>query len=94
MPSSKVEQYLQLIDKVKDLIAQHNGEPKTLFLQEMLVGVLKFYDTPLDVLDVKILNRAIKELRYAFQVFHPYRHCPKVSILGQLERPQKTLIFN
>ncbi len=82
MPSSKVEQYLQLIDKVKDLIAQHNGEPKTLFLQEMLVGVLKFYDTPLDVLDVKILNRAIKELRYAFQVFHPYRHCPKVSIFG------------
>lgn len=82
MPLSKVEQYLDLIDKVKDLVAKHNGDPKTLFLQEMLVGVLKFYDTPLDVLDVKILNRAIKELRYAFQVFHPYRHCPKVSIYG------------
>src|SRR5436309_2036151 len=32
--------------------------------------------------DVKILGRALKELRYAFKVFAPYRGRRKVSIFG------------
>ena len=33
-------------------------------------------------LDLKITNAAVKELRYAFKVFAPYRHIPKVTIFG------------
>jgi hypothetical protein len=32
--------------------------------------------------DLKILNSALKELRWAFRVFRPYRHLRKVSIFG------------
>lgn len=32
--------------------------------------------------DVKILNRAMQELRHAFRIFAPYRHIRKVSIFG------------
>lgn len=32
--------------------------------------------------DLKILNRAMQELRHAFRVFAPYRHLRKVSIFG------------
>src|SRR5437870_1590010 len=32
--------------------------------------------------DVKILSRALKELRYAFKVFAPYRNRRKVSVFG------------
>src|SRR5919106_6667405 len=32
--------------------------------------------------DLKILNRAMQELRYAFRIFAPYRHMRKVSIFG------------
>ncbi|HEX6769259.1 MAG TPA: TIGR00730 family Rossman fold protein [Candidatus Binatia bacterium] len=32
--------------------------------------------------DLKILNRALQELRHAFRVFAPYRHVRKVSIFG------------
>jgi len=32
--------------------------------------------------DVKLLNKAVKELRYAFKVFAPYRHLRKVSAFG------------
>jgi len=32
--------------------------------------------------DLKILNRAMQELRHAFRVFAPYRHMRKVSIFG------------
>jgi uncharacterized protein (TIGR00730 family) len=36
--------------------------------------------TPLG--DVKLLNSALRELRYAFKVFAPYRHVHKVSVFG------------
>ncbi|MBL8797345.1 MAG: cytochrome D ubiquinol oxidase subunit II, partial [Planctomycetia bacterium] len=32
--------------------------------------------------DVKLLSTALKELRYAFKVFAPYRHRRKVAIFG------------
>jgi len=32
--------------------------------------------------DLKILNRAMQELRHAFRIFAPYRHLRKVSIFG------------
>ncbi|MEW6745782.1 MAG: LOG family protein [Planctomycetota bacterium] len=32
--------------------------------------------------DLKILNRAMRELREAFRVFRPYRHIRKVSVFG------------
>lgn len=32
--------------------------------------------------DVKILSRALRELRYAFKVFTPYRGRPKVTVFG------------
>ncbi len=32
--------------------------------------------------ELKLLNRALKELRYAFKVFEPYSEIPKVSIFG------------
>ena len=32
--------------------------------------------------DLKILSRALRELRYAFKVFAPYRSCRKVTVFG------------
>lgn len=37
--------------------------------------------------DVKILSRAIRELRYAFRVFSPYRKRRKVSVFGSARTP-------
>lgn len=40
--------------------------------------------------DLKIIARAIKELRYAFKVFRPYRLCRKVSVFGSARtRPEE-----
>src|SRR2546422_3110191 len=35
-----------------------------------------------DRLDLKIVNAALKEMRYAFKVFAPYRDERKVSVFG------------
>jgi len=58
-----------------------------MLVREMLAGVLKLHEQSDDILDIKILSRALKELRYAFHVFQPYRHCPKVSIFGSARTP-------
>ena len=42
--------------------------------------------------DLKILNRAMQELRHAFRIFAPYRHLRKVSIFGST-RVQETDLY-
>src|SRR5438876_10915334 len=37
--------------------------------------------------DVKMLSTALKELRYAFKVFAPYRHRRKVTVFGSARLP-------
>jgi uncharacterized protein (TIGR00730 family) len=56
-------------------------------MKELLTGFLKLNDAHLDLLDIKIVNRAVKELRHAFAVFHGYRDRPKVSIFGSARTP-------
>jgi hypothetical protein len=37
--------------------------------------------------DVKLLSTALKELRYCFKVFAPYRHHRKVTVFGSARLP-------
>ena len=37
--------------------------------------------------DLKLLSRALRELRYAFKVFAPYRAHPKVTVFGSARTP-------
>ena len=38
--------------------------------------------------DLKIINAALKELRYAFKIFRPYRHIRKVAMFGSARLPK------
>lgn len=48
----------------------------------LLRTVVKLAEGNADRGDLKILNRALQELRHAFRIFAPYRHVRKVSIFG------------
>ncbi|MDP6467640.1 MAG: LOG family protein [Pirellulaceae bacterium] len=39
--------------------------------------------------DLKILSRTLRELRYAFKVFSPYRHRRKITVFGSARTPQE-----
>ncbi|MBI2525615.1 MAG: TIGR00730 family Rossman fold protein [Candidatus Rokubacteria bacterium] len=54
---------------------------------EMLTSVLKLFEDGAEVADLKITNSALKELRYGFKVFAPYRHVPKVTVFGSARMP-------
>ncbi len=48
----------------------------------ILRTVVKLADDNAERGDLKIINRALQELRHSFRVFKPYRHIRKVSIFG------------
>ncbi len=52
------------------------------YYSQMLTTVLKMFEDGADLGDLKIANSTLKELRYAFKVFAPYRDVPKVTVFG------------
>lgn len=76
-----------------DLIGQASPEPARKRLTHDLIEQIKesadrlAADEPSRG-DLKIISRTIRELRYAFKVFSPYRHRRKVSVFGSARTPQ------
>ena len=57
-------------------------------LSQMMVTICRLAAHGADRGDVKILNSALRELRYAFKLFAPYKRTPKVSIFGSSRTPE------
>lgn len=72
----------EILTQVRALLEEPDAGLRTVLQKHMLETVLKLRDSPLDNLDIKILARTLKELRYALKIFAPYRDRPKVSIFG------------
>ncbi len=58
------------------------GSANEELVAEMMQTFLKLAGDGASRGDLKILNRTLKELRYAFKVFAPYRSVRKISIFG------------
>jgi uncharacterized protein (TIGR00730 family) len=71
---------MQLALDIQHLIHNAGGSPNVDLLAEFVETLLRARD--LDRGDLKILHRAVRELRYAFSVFAGYRDIPKVTIYG------------
>lgn len=52
------------------------------YLQQLLTTVMKLHEDGALPGDLKIANAALKELRYAYKVFAPYRDTRKVTVFG------------
>lgn len=71
---------------ISNLIAEIAPE-KPLFehadvVSEIVVTALKAAQSQIGRGDLKVLSRAIRELRYAFKIFKPYRSIRKVTMFG------------
>jgi uncharacterized protein (TIGR00730 family) len=67
-----------------DALLEHLRVPSTgwRYYSEMLTTVLKMFEDGASTADLRIANVALKEMRYGFKVFAPYRHVPKVTVFG------------
>jgi len=50
--------------------------------QEMIFNVAQLREEKLDMGELRLMNTAFKELRYAMKVFKPYRLIPKAAVFG------------
>lgn len=58
-------------------------------LAEMITSVHRLGADRATTGDLKLLNAALKELRYAFKIFRPYRHIRKVAMFGSARLPSR-----
>ncbi len=68
--------------KIAELIDQAALQSDTDLTFEMMVSAIRLGLEDVDRADLKLVNAALKELRYAFHVFAPYRGIPKCTIFG------------
>ena len=68
--------------QITELLRSFGDELDRRLLGEMMVTVYRLGADRATTGDLKLLNAALKELRYAFKVFRPYRHTRKVAMFG------------
>ncbi|MSR76874.1 MAG: LOG family protein [Candidatus Omnitrophica bacterium] len=56
-------------------------------LEDIIITAVKLKSDEIDRGDVRLLTIALKELRYAFKIFHPYKHVRKIAIFGSARIP-------
>lgn len=67
--------------QLQELVTTSGAQDPELLL-EMFTSVFRLGQDPFTRLERKIINSALKEMRYAFRVFAPYRNVRKASIFG------------
>src|SRR5439155_24408636 len=65
-----------------DLIEELTAVPDGDMVGEIVANALKLLRDQTNRGDIKLINKSLKELRYALKIFAPYRDVRKVSILG------------
>jgi uncharacterized protein (TIGR00730 family) len=73
-------------DAVEGILTSHDDDD---LVAEMIVTALKLARDRADRGDLKLINAALKELRYSFRVFSGYRDTMKLTIFGSARtRPE------
>lgn len=67
---------------IQQFAGEHLAGSNQDLYQDMLVTLCRLAHDQADRGDVKLLHKALAELRYGFKVFAPYRETHKISIFG------------
>jgi uncharacterized protein (TIGR00730 family) len=72
----------ELKRRIQELIAYKGGGHNTDLVEDIIENALKLLNDVEDRGDVRVIQTAIRELRYAFRLFASHAHVPKVTIFG------------
>jgi uncharacterized protein (TIGR00730 family) len=73
---------VELKRRINDLIEYKGGGFNQDSVADIIESALKLLHDVKDSGDVRVIQTAIRELRYAFRLFAPYSHARKVTIFG------------
>lgn len=93
MPERYSLEQAMVDDHIMNLIEMCGGSPNADLIKEMIITALKLVDQPESRGEVKILNAAIRELRYAFKLFSKYRQVRKVSVFGSARTHEEDPVY-
>jgi uncharacterized protein (TIGR00730 family) len=72
----------ELKRRIQELIAERGGGHNTDLVEDVIEQALKLLQDVQDRGDVRVIQTAVRELRYAFKLFAPYANSRKVTIFG------------
>ncbi len=82
----------QTVEAIHALVASLGGDPES-FAGEMVTQLvqtsLKLIRDGHDTGQLKLLNRALKDMRYAYRVFNGYEGTRKIAIFGSSRTPEE-----
>ncbi len=82
MPARKSENLDDALREAQEILTNEGEELRSILYRDILLNAIKCKRDELDILDLKVINRAVAEFRHAARVFKPYRGVRKVSIFG------------
>jgi len=88
MAEMRLDSADDILREAAAIAAAQASDLRSFLYQEILLNALKCKRDELDILDLKLLSRAVAEFRYAARVFKPYRGVRKVSIFGSARTPR------
>lgn len=82
MTSNKSDKTESIIKALQEILNSDNRDLRTMLYRDIITNSLKCQQDELDILDLKVISRAVAEFRHAACVFKPYRNVRKISIFG------------
>src|SRR5437762_7336166 len=76
--------------RVRQLVRDWHAKESPELIEEMIVTALKIARDQMNIADLKLINRSIKEMRFSAKVFAPFQHLRKVAIFGSARTPPDT----
>jgi uncharacterized protein (TIGR00730 family) len=73
---------VELRNRIRELIELKGGGHNENEVADIIENALKLLTDVQDTGDVRVIQTALRELRYAFRLFEPYAHIRKVAIFG------------
>jgi len=84
----------RLRQQLEELLALPATDPQAALLKDLLGSVIRLQEQRLEMLDLKILHRSLREMRYAFRLFRQYRHRRKVAVFGSARMPSENPLYD
>jgi uncharacterized protein (TIGR00730 family) len=79
--------------RVRELVKTWGPQRSPELIEEMIITALKMGHDPMGTADLKLMNRSLKEMRYAAKIFAPYAHIRKVVVFGSARTPESDPAF-
>src|SRR3954464_8838147 len=73
--------------RVRELVADWGAEKSPELIEELIITALQMARDKMGTGDLKLMNRSLKEMRYAAKVFADYRQNRKVCVFGSARTP-------